>query len=97
MADPELYRLKDEIEQYRKRDAIEALKQHMMERGMLDEGGWQDVVSRVDHAVDEAVAFTGGVGIADVWTGDARNEEEWRDPAYGTRVTDYYLGALGAY
>ncbi|HMS57648.1 MAG TPA: pyruvate dehydrogenase (acetyl-transferring) E1 component subunit alpha [Tepidiformaceae bacterium] len=57
MADPELYRLKDEIEQYRKRDAIEALKQHMMERGMLDEGGWQDVVSRVDHAVDEAVAF----------------------------------------
>ena len=29
--------------------------------------------------VDEAVGFTGGVGIADVWLGDARNEQEWRD------------------
>lgn len=25
------------------------------------------------------------------------SEEEWRDPAYGTRVSDYYLGSLGAY
>ena len=29
--------------------------------------------------VDEAVAFTGGVGIAQEWTGDARNDAEWRD------------------
>src|SRR5215207_3866386 len=29
--------------------------------------------------VDEEVAFTGGVGIAEEWTGDARNENEWRD------------------
>ncbi|MEU1471027.1 phospholipase D-like domain-containing protein [Streptomyces sp. NPDC005761] len=29
--------------------------------------------------VDEAVAFTGGVGIAEEWCGDARNENEWRD------------------
>jgi cardiolipin synthase len=29
--------------------------------------------------VDESVAFTGGVGISDLWTGDARNEHEWRD------------------
>jgi cardiolipin synthase len=29
--------------------------------------------------VDEAVGFTGGVGIADEWQGDARNEHEWRD------------------
>jgi cardiolipin synthase len=29
--------------------------------------------------VDEAVAFTGGVGIAQEWTGDARNPSEWRD------------------
>jgi len=28
---------------------------------------------------DEAVSFTGGVGIADEWSGDARNEDEWRD------------------
>lgn len=29
--------------------------------------------------VDESVAFTGGVGISDLWRGDARNEREWRD------------------
>lgn len=41
---------------------------------------------RLDHrthrkvlVVDEEVAFTGGVGIADQWTGDARSEHEWRD------------------
>jgi cardiolipin synthase len=28
---------------------------------------------------DEDVAFTGGVGIADEWGGDARDEHEWRD------------------
>jgi cardiolipin synthase len=29
--------------------------------------------------IDEEVAFTGGVGIADEWKGDARDEHEWRD------------------
>lgn len=29
--------------------------------------------------VDERVAFTGGVGIAEEWCGDARHEGEWRD------------------
>ncbi|OEU86279.1 phospholipase [Streptomyces abyssalis] len=29
--------------------------------------------------VDEKTAFTGGVGIAEEWCGDARNEKEWRD------------------
>ena len=29
--------------------------------------------------VDERSAFTGGVGIAEEWCGDARNEGEWRD------------------
>jgi cardiolipin synthase len=28
---------------------------------------------------DEVTGFTGGVGIADEWTGDARDEHEWRD------------------
>lgn len=29
--------------------------------------------------VDNQIAFTGGVGIATEWEGDARNPEEWRD------------------
>ena len=28
---------------------------------------------------DEGVGFTGGVGIADCWRGDAKDENEWRD------------------
>jgi cardiolipin synthase A/B len=35
--------------------------------------------------VDEATAFTGGVGIADEWQGDARNEHEWRDTHFLVR------------
>jgi cardiolipin synthase A/B len=35
--------------------------------------------------VDEAVGFTGGVGIADEWDGDARNEDEWRDTHFRVR------------
>ena len=35
--------------------------------------------------VDEATGFTGGVGIADEWNGDARNEREWRDTHFRVR------------
>ena len=32
--------------------------------------------------IDGQLGFTGGVGIADQWQGDARNKEEWRDCHY---------------
>jgi cardiolipin synthase len=35
--------------------------------------------------VDEATGFTGGVGIADAWGGDARSEDEWRDTHFRVR------------
>ena len=35
--------------------------------------------------VDGEVGFTGGVGIAEEWTGDARGPDEWRDEHY--RIT----------
>jgi cardiolipin synthase len=48
--------------------------------------------TRVNHRthrkvliVDESVGFTGGVGIADEWQGDARNEDEWRDTHFRVR------------
>lgn len=34
---------------------------------------------------DGAIAFTGGVGIAEEWTGDARDEHEWRDTHVSVR------------
>ncbi|MDQ1467795.1 MAG: cardiolipin synthase [Actinomycetota bacterium] len=44
--------------------------------------------------VDEAIGFTGGVGIADEWLGDARNEREWRDTHF--RVTGPAVDGLRA-
>ncbi|WP_431784591.1 phospholipase D-like domain-containing protein [Streptomyces chumphonensis] len=35
--------------------------------------------------VDEEVAFTGGVGIAEEWSGDARDTSEWRDTHFKVR------------
>ena len=43
---------------------------------------------------DELVGFTGGVGIAEEWCGDARNEHEWRDTH--VRVTGPAVDGLSA-
>jgi cardiolipin synthase A/B len=44
---------------------------------------WPSAINHRTHRkvliVDEAVGFTGGVGIADEWCGDARDASEWRD------------------
>ncbi len=57
MADPELYRLKAEIEEYRKKDAIELMKTRMAEAGIIDEAGVQAIMDRVEAEVEECVAF----------------------------------------
>jgi cardiolipin synthase len=43
---------------------------------------------------DGKVAFTGGVGIAEEWTGDARNENEYRDTHF--KVTGQAVSGLQA-
>ena len=44
--------------------------------------------------VDGEVGFTGGVGVADHWLGDARNEKEWRDTQF--EITGPVVQALEA-
>jgi cardiolipin synthase len=44
--------------------------------------------------VDEAIAFNGGVGIADEWLGNAGNEREWRDTHF--RITGPAVDGLRA-
>ncbi|MDP2358309.1 MAG: phospholipase D-like domain-containing protein [Beijerinckiaceae bacterium] len=44
--------------------------------------------------VDGRVGFTGGVGIGDEWTGDARTPEEWRETHY--RVEGPVVASLQA-
>ncbi len=57
MADPELYRAREEVEAYRQRDPIQRLKRSMTADGLLDEAAWEALVVRVGAEVDEAVAF----------------------------------------
>ena len=57
MADPELYRLKDEVEEQRKRDAIERLKGQLVEAEYLDELGYQALVDRVEKDVQACVDY----------------------------------------
>ena len=55
-----------QVEWFRKPYAISPFKQnHRTHRKVL--------------IVDERIGFTGGVGIAEEWCGDARDEREWRD------------------
>ncbi|HVE74729.1 MAG TPA: phospholipase D-like domain-containing protein [Mycobacteriales bacterium] len=44
--------------------------------------------------VDDSIAFTGGVGIAEQWCGDARDETEWRDSHF--RVEGPAVDGIGA-
>lgn len=57
MSDPELYRLKDEVEHHRKRDCIERLKSEMLKAGQLDDAKFQEIAARVEQVVDESVEF----------------------------------------
>ncbi len=43
---------------------------------------WNHRTHRKILVVDGIAGFTGGVGIGDEWTGDARNPDEWRDNHY---------------
>ncbi|MBE7366423.1 phospholipase D-like domain-containing protein [Ramlibacter pallidus] len=58
---------------------------------------WEQMNNRTHRkllVVDGRVGFTGGVGIADQWLGDARNPDEWRDTHY--RVTGPVVAQMQA-
>lgn len=57
MFDPELYRTKEEVEEWKERDPIELLKKGLIDEGLLDDETWNGMESRVRDEVDEAVTF----------------------------------------
>ncbi|MFP3883797.1 MAG: pyruvate dehydrogenase (acetyl-transferring) E1 component subunit alpha [Actinomycetota bacterium] len=57
MFDPELYRTKEEVEEWKERDPIELLKRSLIDEGLLDDETWNGMESRVRDEVDGAVAF----------------------------------------
>jgi pyruvate dehydrogenase E1 component alpha subunit len=56
-ADPELYRSKQEVEEHRKRDAIESLKTYMKERRLIDDARIAELEERVENDVQAAIDF----------------------------------------
>ena len=57
MADPEEYRTKEQVEEWRKRDPIKIWGDRLMAEGMLSEGDPEAIDEAAVARVDEAVAF----------------------------------------
>jgi pyruvate dehydrogenase E1 component alpha subunit len=56
-ADPEVYRTKEEVEEWRKKDPIEAFADRLEGEGVLEEGQRDAMRERVEEQVMEAVEF----------------------------------------
>jgi pyruvate dehydrogenase E1 component alpha subunit len=57
MFDPELYRSRDEVDEWRRRDPIETLAARLRVDGCLDDRQWDRIVADADAAVASAVEF----------------------------------------
>jgi pyruvate dehydrogenase E1 component alpha subunit len=57
MADPEEYRTKEQVLEWRKRDPIESFANRLREEGVIQEGFFEELDHRVSERVDRAVAF----------------------------------------
>jgi TPP-dependent pyruvate/acetoin dehydrogenase alpha subunit len=57
MFDPELYRSRDEVENWRSRDPVESFKVVLMADGEIDEEAWVAMEEEVGAELDGAVAF----------------------------------------
>jgi pyruvate dehydrogenase E1 component alpha subunit len=56
-ADPEVYRTKEEVEEWRKKDPIEAFADRLEAEGVLDEDARNEMRERIEAQVMEAVEF----------------------------------------
>jgi pyruvate dehydrogenase E1 component alpha subunit len=57
MFDPELYRSKEEVEEWKERDPIDSLKDRLMTDGALSAQDWAAMEADVAEEVESAVAF----------------------------------------
>ncbi|MEM1329543.1 MAG: pyruvate dehydrogenase (acetyl-transferring) E1 component subunit alpha [Planctomycetota bacterium] len=58
MSDPQKYRTKDEVDEFKNQDSIANLLDHLMnERGCIDEDGWKAMRKEIAAQVKEAVQF----------------------------------------
>lgn len=57
MSDPQKYRSKEEVEQYKQRDPIEMVKHRILEQGIATEDDLTAIDQKIKKIVDEAVKF----------------------------------------
>ena len=60
MADPEEYRSKEQVAEWRKRDPIATFADRLEQEGVLEEGEGEKLDKRAVKTIDEAVAFADG-------------------------------------
>ena len=59
-ADPEVYRTKEEVEEWRKKDPVEIFADRLESEGILAEGGRDELRERIEGRVLEAVEYADG-------------------------------------
>jgi pyruvate dehydrogenase E1 component alpha subunit len=58
MSDPQKYRTKEEVEEYKKRDPIEMVKSTILTNGIATEEDLAAIDAKIKQRVDEAVKFS---------------------------------------
>jgi TPP-dependent pyruvate/acetoin dehydrogenase alpha subunit len=56
-ADPEVYREKEEVEEWRKKDPVKTFRDRLLDEGVVTEAEVDELRERVEQAVTEAVEF----------------------------------------
>jgi pyruvate dehydrogenase E1 component alpha subunit len=57
MSDPQKYRTKEEVEQYKQRDPIEVVRQTILDKKMATEKDLEAIDTKIHQQVDESVKF----------------------------------------
>jgi pyruvate dehydrogenase E1 component alpha subunit len=84
MADPEEYRTKDEVEEWRKRDPINAFKSRLVEEGVIGDEDFEKLNKRAMARVDEATEFADDSAFPDL---DSLYDDIY---VYGDQVKGWY-------
>jgi pyruvate dehydrogenase E1 component alpha subunit len=57
MFDPELYRDKEEVKQWQERDPIKVFSQKLIDRGLIESSGIEELYAAAENEVSDAIAF----------------------------------------
>jgi pyruvate dehydrogenase E1 component alpha subunit len=84
MADPEEYRTKEQVEEWRKRDPIENFKDRLVDEGVISDDDAKKLDEEVMHEVDEATEFADNSPFPDL---DSLYDDIY---VYGDQVKGWY-------